>query len=510
MEDRDHDTCSAGQDLTDDQLLKVAETLGKEWKQAAILLGLKKEDLDVIKAKHRPVIHNRQKMLMFWKHQRPPGEATAQDMLRGLEKLKDLPVETRRLLEGHISDKTVVKPRKQNKGHIADKTVVKPRKQNKGELQRIHSEFVKTVKISVTRCLLDDLWQLKVFSTEDKDSVMEKGKIKTDMARCLIDMVIGKGEKASRIMIESMKKRDPDLCSTLGLISSPAGVGHIADKTVVKPRKQNKGELQRIHSEFVKTVKISVTRCLLDDLWQLKVFSTEDKDSVMEKGKIKTDMARCLIDMVIGKGEKASRIMIESMKKRDPDLCSTLGLISSPAGVGNGGRKRNGSKSEEVANKKPCTVDGSDSITETRSTGQTLTEKELMNVAKTLGNDWEQIAIHLEITTKDLDDIKAEHRSVAMQKLKMLVMWKCRRPPGKATVQDLLECLKDLEDLPVETRLSLTDHRGGPQDPRVSQPQTRPSDLHARSFFKCLLPFLLTSSTPLYSQHSMQFLIPRA
>ena len=96
-----------------------------------------------------------------------------------------------------------------------------------GELQRIHYEFVKTVKIAVIRGLLDDLLQQKVFSTEDKDSVMEKGKIKTDMARCLIDMVIGKGEKQSRIMIGSMKKRDPDLCSTLGLISSPAGVGEL-------------------------------------------------------------------------------------------------------------------------------------------------------------------------------------------------------------------------------------------------------------------------------------------
>ncbi|CAL8349510.1 unnamed protein product, partial [Arctogadus glacialis] len=216
-------------------------------------------------------------------------------------------------------------------GNISDQTVGKPRKSKRGELQRIHSEFVKTVKISVIRGLLDDLLQQKVLSTEDKDSVIEKGKIKTDMARCLIDMVIRKGEKASRIMIDSMKKRDPDLCSTLGLISSPAGVGQISDKTVVKPRTQNKGELQRIYSEFVKTVKISVIRGLLDDLLQQKVFSTEDKDSV--KGKIKTDMARCLIDMVIRKGEKASRIMIDSMKKRDPDLCSTLGLISSPAGV---------------------------------------------------------------------------------------------------------------------------------------------------------------------------------
>ena len=97
-----------------------------------------------------------------------------------------------------------------------------------------------------------------------------------------------------------------------------------------------------------------------------------------------------------------------------------------------------------------------DSITENRSIGQTLTDKELMNVAKTLGNEWEQIAIHLQITTKALEDIKAEHRSVAMQKLKMLVMWKCRRPPGKATAQDLLNCLTDLKHLPVETHQLLT------------------------------------------------------
>ena len=97
-----------------------------------------------------------------------------------------------------------------------------------------------------------------------------------------------------------------------------------------------------------------------------------------------------------------------------------------------------------------------ESITETHSRGQTLTEKELMNVAKTLGNEWEQIAIHLEITTKALENIKAEHRSVAMQKLNMLVLWTRRRPPGEATAQDLLKGLEDLEDLPVETRRLLT------------------------------------------------------
>ncbi|CAL8333157.1 unnamed protein product [Boreogadus saida] len=232
------------------------------------------------------------------------------------------------------------------------------------------------------------------------------------------------------------------------------------------------GKLKRIRSEFVERVSISVIKRLLDDLYERKVFSTEDKDTVMENHKIRADRARCLIDMVMGKGERASKIMIDRMKKRDKHLCSTLGLISSPAGVGlgenktvvktikqtrgNKGRKRNRSESEEeVTNKKHCTVDGSGGNTESRSAGQTLTDKELLMVAETLGQEWEQAALHLELKTKDLDDIKAEHRSVVMQKQKMLVLWKRRRPPGEATAQDLLRGLEDLEDLPVETRLLL-------------------------------------------------------
>ena len=78
-------------------------------------------------------------------------------------------------------------------------------------------------------------------------------------------------------------------------------------------------------------ITISLIKCLLDDLWQQKVFSTEDKKFGMENQKIKMDMARFLIYMVIGKGETASQIMIDSMKVRDEHLCITLGLISSPA-----------------------------------------------------------------------------------------------------------------------------------------------------------------------------------
>ncbi|CAL8357531.1 unnamed protein product [Gadus morhua 'NCC'] len=96
-----------------------------------------------------------------------------------------------------------------------------------GELRRIRSEFVKGVSEPAIKGLLDDLWQQKVFSSEEKDYVMAE-RTKADQARRLIDMVIGKGERANQAMIDSMKKRDQHLCSTLGLMSSPAGVGSAA------------------------------------------------------------------------------------------------------------------------------------------------------------------------------------------------------------------------------------------------------------------------------------------
>jgi hypothetical protein len=102
--DSDYETHFAGQalSLTDEQLLKVAETLGKEWTQAAIPLELSITDLNDIKAKHRSVATQKYKMLVLWKRRRPSGEATAQDLLRGLEAMEDLRVGTRLLLKGNV------------------------------------------------------------------------------------------------------------------------------------------------------------------------------------------------------------------------------------------------------------------------------------------------------------------------------------------------------------------------------------------------------------------------
>ena len=94
-------TCSAGKELSDEQLRDVAQTLKRKWEKAAIHLGLKDKDLDKIKKENKSEFMQRRNMLRLWKR-RNSGMATAQDLLRGLEGLKDLPVKTRQLLKGNV------------------------------------------------------------------------------------------------------------------------------------------------------------------------------------------------------------------------------------------------------------------------------------------------------------------------------------------------------------------------------------------------------------------------
>ncbi|CAL8332932.1 unnamed protein product [Boreogadus saida] len=121
--------------------------------------------------------------------------------------------------------------------------------------------------------------------------------------------------------------------------------------------------------------------------------------------------------------------MIDSMKKRDRHFCITLGLISSDR------------------------------------VGRDVSGKLLHDVAKRLGQNWEQVALHLGLKREDLDKIKKE-KKVFMQRRNMLRLWKDRRP-GKTTAQDLLRGLEDLEDRPVETCLLL---RGEQSQGRKSFP----------------------------------------
>lgn len=84
-----------------------------------------------------------------------------------------------------------------------------------------------------------------------------------------------------------------------------------------------------------------------------------------------------------------------------------------------------------------------------------MSEKQLLQVAKRLGKEWKQVAIYLDLSSRELDDIQAAEKDVTMQKLKMLVLWKGRQQVGEATAYHLWESVRDLDDLPNEVHQTL-------------------------------------------------------
>lgn len=87
--------------------------------------------------------------------------------------------------------------------------------------------------------------------------------------------------------------------------------------------------------------------------------------------------------------------------------------------------------------------------------GQDMSEKQLLQVAKRLGKEWKQVAIYLDLNTRELDDIQAAEKDVTMQKFRILEEWKKRRGPGKATPYYLLKSMEELDDLPNEVHQML-------------------------------------------------------
>ncbi|XP_047248765.1 uncharacterized protein LOC124884763 isoform X2 [Girardinichthys multiradiatus] len=145
---------------------------------------------------------------------------------------------------------------------------------------------------------------------------------------------------------------------------------------------------------------------------------------------------------------------VSEKKPRKRTNCTLLPVFT--------GRQRSSSPSEEeTASKRPKWQDESDGVKAGRTQGQDLSEKQLINVAQQLGAEWKQVAIYLDLESKDVDDIKETENCVTMQKLKMLVKWKTSHS-GKATAYHLWESLKDLNFLPNEVRQMLKDMMDNP------------------------------------------------
>ena len=91
-------------------------------------------------------------------------------------------------------------------------------------------------------------------------------------------------------------------------------------------------ELGRIGSELIDRLSDDDVISLLYDLRMMDVLNDQERKTVKEKMTSK-DRALCLIDTVMRKGERESRLMVDYLKERHPDLCWTLGLTPTSAWI---------------------------------------------------------------------------------------------------------------------------------------------------------------------------------
>ena len=89
-------------------------------------------------------------------------------------------------------------------------------------------------------------------------------------------------------------------------------------------------ELGRIGSELIDRLSDDDVIDLLRYLMKRDVLNDQEKKTVEEKMTSK-DRGRCLIDTVMEKGERGSRLMVDYLTERHPDLCWTLGLTPTSA-----------------------------------------------------------------------------------------------------------------------------------------------------------------------------------
>ncbi|KAM8902806.1 uncharacterized protein AB9W97_007289 isoform 2-T2 [Spinachia spinachia] len=126
-------------------------------------------------------------------------------------------------------------------------------------------------------------------------------------------------------------------------------------------------------------------------------------------------------------------------------------------------RKRKSSTEEHGDPKRTRWQDESDAKKAERTWVQDMTEKQLLQLAKQLGKEWKQVGIFIDLTSKEVDDIKEAEPDVTMQKHKMLVTWKNRRQPGEATAYRLWQSVKNLDELSNEFHQTLQDMIDNPE-----------------------------------------------
>ncbi|XP_060928948.1 caspase a-like [Limanda limanda] len=85
-------------------------------------------------------------------------------------------------------------------------------------------------------------------------------------------------------------------------------------------------KLAKVRTKFVEQVSIPTLDRLLDNILEDRIVNDWQKDAILEGNSTRENKARCLIDTVRRKGDKASMMMIDHLQSCDLFLYSELGL----------------------------------------------------------------------------------------------------------------------------------------------------------------------------------------
>uniref|UniRef100_A0A668U6F6 CARD domain-containing protein n=1 Tax=Oreochromis aureus TaxID=47969 RepID=A0A668U6F6_OREAU len=104
-----------------------------------------------------------------------------------------------------------------------------------------------------------------------------------------------------------------------------------AERKTMKDPSSAEEELSKVRSAFIWRVSTELLKQLLEALVSDGVLNELEKEWILEKNPVRADKARCFIDTVKKKGDKACRIMIRHLQTVDLSLFSQLRLYSDPS-----------------------------------------------------------------------------------------------------------------------------------------------------------------------------------
>ncbi|XP_044222014.1 caspase-1-A-like [Thunnus albacares] len=151
-------------------------------------------------------------------------------------------------------------------------------------------------------------------------------------------------------------------------------------------------ELFKMRSKFVENVNRELIKQLLDDLLKDGVVNRGEKNSILEDNTNTADMARYLIDTVMGKGDEASRKMIAHLQHRDSMFYKSLSLTDDQPYL---------VTEESIRSRVALLITNIEFAHLNNRNGAEKDEQNMENLLKGLGYE---VVKHTDLTGKEIDD----------------------------------------------------------------------------------------------------------